>query len=179
MIHPDKAQEYKRTLGRIWSMLGCNPPHPDSILRIQKEKGQVVLISLDKVEYRLPDSAATIELHREIHKWDPDSNLLKVVDHCYHYQPGAGDADHHSFRIDLDRTGLHANPDDVLVDAGKLKHRLEPLDVSLDISDFNSVLLMLVISRYRHLPDEYPLFREYGNNYTKAIIPQRERLKKL
>ena len=85
----------------------------------------------------------------------------------YHFQPDNNDDVEplHQYRIDLDKTSLHANPDDLLEYPPHMEY---PEHLILNIEKFNLAAALYCANHYQKTK-KYPLKQEYGEEYNGLI----------
>jgi hypothetical protein len=137
---------------------------PDSykqlfIIEKNKKTGEIVAWTINSKIVKLKKSNELFV--NEFSRKKGERFLLEPFN--YHFQPRNKGL--YSYRIDKDKYGIHANPDERL----DMKHRIEAKDLKLDVKSFNLYLALILALEYIHNSCKYPLDEKYADYYNEIL----------
>lgn len=174
LIHVTKRDFYRQRISKLFSTGLVRRPSDVSRLKFQfvREKGEVIGWRLIDERLELRANGDTVTANLETMILDRTRQCFVNHEFSYHYEPGEKSLNH-CFRIELDRDGLHANPDSTFLPA--LKHQMRKDDLTLKIDDFNLLYFLLVVLAYQK-GKGYPLLSDVGRELNDVIDRFRRRV---
>jgi hypothetical protein len=171
--------DFSRYLGSLARFLSNDnlvdqPTTIGEIIVIRRGKnGRKSYWDVNRKRVILQAGAATVDI-RECGEVNREGRF-RITEHSYHFQPRRLKL--YVYRIDLERSGeLHANCDESLVGKSSFKYHMRfPGDLGLDISDFNSLLALVVALHYVNT-SKYPLDPEFATEYNTRVESYRRQL---